>query len=191
MFISYFVKLDNSSLRVIVSIKKSMELMKGNKWKLFKLFMSITSVYFIIIILFILTYIQYFDTLSVEPTIISKIPGFTVTLTTVFWFIPHIMTSLSVFYNNLVDKNEDPLNRALNINIDSNENIKTSTFPETIESETHTQEDIKEMMEKQKELISNTQNQPDNIDNNVSISTENNNIQQVRDTQTANNTNNL
>lgn len=114
--------------------------MKGNKWKLFKLFMSIISVYFIIIILFISTYKQYFDfdTLSSMPTIISKIPEFTVTLTTVFWFIPHIMTSLSVFYNNLVDKNEVPLNRALNINTDSNENIKTSTFPETIESETHT-----------------------------------------------------
>ncbi len=92
--------------------------------------MSIISVYFIIIMLFILTYIQYFDfdTLSAEPTIISKITGFTVTLTTVFWFIPHIMTSLSVFYNNLVDKNENPLNRTLNINTDSNENIKTSTF---------------------------------------------------------------
>lgn len=45
-------------------------------------------------------------------------------------------------------------------------------------------------MEKQKELISNAQNQPDNIDKNVSIPTENN-IQQVPDTQTVNNTNNL
>ena len=71
----------------------------------------------------------------------------------------------------------------LETNIGTNNN--SATFPESIGSETHTKEDIKEMMEKQKELIPNVENQMDKVENNENVtqtvesqpvSTETNNI---------------
>ena len=171
----YYVKLDNESTGTLAVFKKSIQMMKGYKWKLFKLICLILTIFILFTIIFSITYMQLAGEMIIEGAIfLSTIPKLIIGAITIFWVCPHMIISLMIFADDIKKEN---LNFETNISNVQNNNVpSTTTNIQNVSSATtdnqdipKTEEDINSIIEKQKELISNMQNQNNKINNNIEV----------------------